>query len=339
MAGIARRHLRADAVAARLPRRARLRRGRVRGRRAGARQRRRDAAHRADRERGNDCRRARRRPHRHGRERHDRRQVARDLRGAGGRRPPHRAQRAREAGDPARSRAAGARSRARLRGPGLQRALVLAHPRSDRRVHAHDPAAGHRRGPAQAVQGRLPRRRPPLADGAARPPHCRRPAGRSLRKRGFTDGAPVVRTVRGRSRCGAVRVRFFLPLRSAAVRRRRARKPGVGRGPRARRRALAGGRGRHRAPGCRRFSRQGPVGSVVRDRRARRRGRPRVRRARARRADRRCRPPAAHRPIAQRTGRRRSAALPEAPRAGDPARHRRCGSDSWSSLPSAPATR
>ena len=55
-------------------------------RRAGARQRHRHAAPRADREPRDDRRRARRRPHRHGREPAGRHQVARDLRSAGGRR-------------------------------------------------------------------------------------------------------------------------------------------------------------------------------------------------------------------------------------------------------------
>ena len=82
-------------VAGRRARHAGVRRDRVRARRAGRDQRRRDAARRADREPRDDRRRARRRPHRHGREPRRRRQVARDLRGAGGRRAAHRASRAR----------------------------------------------------------------------------------------------------------------------------------------------------------------------------------------------------------------------------------------------------
>ena len=151
-------------------RRAGLRRGRVRGGVPGAGQRRRDAAHRADRERRDDRRRPRRRPHRHGRERH-----------------------------------AGVKSREIYEAPA---AVVLhtAHseleklviPRDlERLAHdlgrayadlvyngrwfsptreaidafmADDSAARHRRGPSETVQGRLPRRRPALADGA----RCRR---------------------------------------------------------------------------------------------------------------------------------------------------------------------
>src|SRR5439155_12199659 len=50
-----------------------------------------------------------------------RHQVARDLRGAGGRRPPRRTSRAGEARDPAGSRASQAGPRPVLRGPRLQR--------------------------------------------------------------------------------------------------------------------------------------------------------------------------------------------------------------------------
>ena len=130
---------------------------------------------------------------------------------------------------------------------------------------------------------------------------------------GRFDGDPDAR---------ALRVRRVVPLRSAAVRRRRARQP-------------ARGRRRSRAPACcrpadaaaierglARHSREGGERSGVRQRGARRRGRPRVRRARAGRAHRRRRPAAAHRPIAQRAGRRRSAAVPEAPHPGDAARDR-----------------
>ena len=69
------------------------------------------------------------------------------------------------------------RSRARLRRPGPQRPLVLADPRSDRRVHGDDSAASDRRRAAQALQRRLPRRRPPFADGAGarRQPRSLRP--------------------------------------------------------------------------------------------------------------------------------------------------------------------
>ena len=70
-----------------------------------------DAAARADREPRDDRRRARRRPDRHGREPADRDQVARDLRGAGRRGAAHRAPRAREARHRPRSRAPQARPR------------------------------------------------------------------------------------------------------------------------------------------------------------------------------------------------------------------------------------
>ena len=100
----ARRHLHADPSAARLSRRTRLRRDRIRCRRAGPHQRHRHAAARADREPRNDCRHARRRPHRHGREPPGRHQVAGDLRSSGRRRAARRAPGAREPGHRARSR-------------------------------------------------------------------------------------------------------------------------------------------------------------------------------------------------------------------------------------------
>ena len=114
---------------------------------------------------------------------------------------------------------------------------------------AGDPAARHRLGPAQAVQRRLPRRRPQVAvralrsrasrpttraiasitappkgssrSGAcrSRPRRARRPPGRT--GGALSDGPSLVRPVRRRSRRGAVRVRRVVPVRSPAVRRRR----------------------------------------------------------------------------------------------------------------------
>ena len=71
--------------------------------------------------------------------------------------------RAREARDGARPRSDQARHGAHLRRPRLQRPLVLARAGSHRCVRESDPAQGHRRRPAEAVQGRLPRRRPQVA--------------------------------------------------------------------------------------------------------------------------------------------------------------------------------
>ena len=123
----------------------------------------RHVAPRADREPRDHRRRPRRRPDRRRREPARRHQGARGLRGAVGGRAPHRAQGAREARDSARSRAGQTRPEPHLRGSRLQRRLVLAHPRDHRRVRRRGPAARHRLGAAEAVQGRLPHRRPEVA--------------------------------------------------------------------------------------------------------------------------------------------------------------------------------
>ena len=66
-------------------------------------------------------------------------------------------------------------------------------------------------------------------------------------RRWCTDGASLVRTVRGRSRRRALRVRIVLSFRPPAVRRRRAGEPGLGGRTGARRRPLRGRRRGHRA--------------------------------------------------------------------------------------------
>ena len=141
----ARGHLHADALAAGEPRSAGVRRARLRGRRAGAGQRRRHVDARADREPRNHRRRARRRPNRRRREPARRHQGARGLRSARRGRPAHGAQGAREAGDSARSRAREARPEPHLRRSRLQRPVVLAHARrrstpSSRRCSRASPA-------------------------------------------------------------------------------------------------------------------------------------------------------------------------------------------------------
>ena len=114
-----------------------------------------------------------------------------------------------------------------------------------------DPAARHRLGSAEAVQGPLPRRRTQVAARAVRPaaraarPHVRR--GAPSHRLAASSGTSVVRAVRRRSRRGAVRLRRLVRVRSAAVRRRRDGEPGVGRGARAGRRADA----RRRRPSIR----------------------------------------------------------------------------------------
>ena len=231
-----------------------------------------DAAARADREPRDDRRRARRRPHRHGREPAGRHQVARGLRGAGRRRAAHRAPRAREARHRARSRAAQARPR---RAPTPTWSTTACGSRRRARRSTRSCARSSRASPASVrlklFKGdcRVVGRKSPFAlyDQASRPttrrsvrsaarpkassrsggfrsrlPRARQP--RTQRRSGADHGAPLVRTVRGRSRRGAVRVRRVVPVRSPPVRGRRAGKPGVGGGARARRRAFRSRRGR-----------------------------------------------------------------------------------------------
>ena len=66
----------------------------------------------------------------------------------------------------------------------LQRPLVLADAIGDRRVHAEHPAAGDGHDPAEALQGRLPRRRPEVAVRALRSRPCDLRRGRHLRSLG-----------------------------------------------------------------------------------------------------------------------------------------------------------
>ena len=185
----------------RVPGRAGVRRARVRARRAGRGQRRRDAVHRDHRQRRHDRRRPRRRPHRHGREPARRHQVARSLRsarrrGAAPRRTGElesfvspRDLDAREAGDGG-----------QVRRPGLQRALVLAGARGDRRVRRQDPGARHRRDPREALQGTAP------------------VVGRSRRSRSTTTAwRPTARATRSTT------ARRKASSRSAACRSRRPR--------------------------------------------------------------------------------------------------------------------
>ena len=128
--GAARGHLQTDARASGRSGRTGVHRDRVRGWCSGQGQWHRDAASRADREPRHDRGIARRRANRHGREPSDRNQVARSVRGAGRHRAPHGAPRAGEARHRAGPRADQARPRSHLRGPGLQRPLVLADARS-----------------------------------------------------------------------------------------------------------------------------------------------------------------------------------------------------------------
>ena len=124
---------------------------------------------------------------------------------------------------------------------------------------AHDPAAGYGRGAAEAVQGRLPRRRAAVAAGArcqrgsaagAARRHGPAVAARRLRRGRHVRGSLMAHLWSGRFAGDpgrrALRVRIVVPFRPAAVRGRRAREPGVGGGSGARRRPVRGGRRRDR---------------------------------------------------------------------------------------------
>ena len=151
-----------------MPGRAGVRRDRVRARRAGRDQRRRDAARGADREPRDDRRRARRRPHRHGGEPAGRHQVARDLRGARRRRAARRAPELEKMVIPRdleRLKHDAGRTYADLVYNGLwftptREAIDAFVAKVQETRHRHDPA--------EAVQGRLPRRRAQVAVRALR---------------------------------------------------------------------------------------------------------------------------------------------------------------------------
>ncbi len=103
-----------------------------------------------------------------------------------------------------------------------------------------DPAARHRVGSAEAVQRRVPRAsggRRRFEWGASPDAHAADRVDRLPAKGSCPDGAPVVRPVRRGTRRGAAALRRVVPLRSPAVRGRRAGQPRVGGGARRGRRA------------------------------------------------------------------------------------------------------
>ena len=318
-------HLRADARPPRTARSAGVSRDRVRARRADTRQRHRDAAARDDREPRDDRRRARHRPHRHHRGQAGRqRSTARSTK----RRPPsilHAAHR-------------------ELRALLLPSDLVaIAHARGRDLRRSHSGAVTGSRKRATALDA-FTRSVQPHLTGTIRlrlfKGDCR-VAGRAARaaldsrhssdrcsdgidRRANTwhisgqDGSRAIPTPRSSSSAD----------RSASIAgcsKTTCGEPGVGGGARARRRADARPMPRRfdRRP-ARRARRAAPTPSFFDSAgRADGRGRPRVRRARAGRAHRRRRPAAAHRPVAQRAGRRRSAPVSQAPHPGAAAGDRR----------------
>ena len=205
-----------------------------------------------------------------------------------------------------------------------------------------DSAPRHRHGAAQAVQGRLPRRRTPIGLRALRselatydagdrfdhaPPKassrsgaCRPKPRRASARPPDAGGALTMAHLWSGRFAGDPDAALFEFGASFRFDRRLfeddvTRQPGVGGGARARRaccRRPTRARDPRRAR-ARSLEQRSQRSGVLRVRGgAQRRGRPLVRRARAGRARRRRRPPAAHRPLAQRAGRGRSAPVPEA---------------------------